>query len=57
MISSVGALNWGATEVMNTNYVADLLGTGNVGLAYIAFGAAGAIALLEQFDVVDVTGD
>lgn len=57
IVASLGALNWGATEVMSANFAVDLLGTGNVGIAYMLFGLAGAISLLEQFDVVDVVGE
>lgn len=51
--ASLGSANYGATELLGTNYAADLLGT-NVGLAYIAVGAAGVVLLTDEFGVTEV---
>ncbi|SEK86742.1 MULTISPECIES: hypothetical protein [Haloferax] len=51
--AGVGAANWGAQELLSTNFLADLLGT-NVGLGYIAVGAAGVVVITERLGVTEV---
>lgn len=57
IVAEIGAVNWGVKEVFNTNLVTELLGTGNEGAVYVAVGAAGAVALAEKFELVDVLGE
>ena len=51
--AAVGSINYGATELLGTNYMADLLGS-NVGLGYIAVGAAGVVVITEHLGVTEV---
>lgn len=55
-LAGIGALNWGLDSAGNFNLVTELLGSGNAEIAYLAFGAAGAVALLERFEVTDLYG-
>ena len=57
ILAELGALNWGLQEAFNYNLVTELLGSGSAGLAYMAIGVAGAVALGEKFELVDITGD
>lgn len=54
IIAEIGALNWGLQEAFNFNIVTELLGSGSAGLVYVLIGLAGAIALADDFDIVDL---
>jgi len=54
LTSGIGALNWGLQEAFSFNVVTELLGTGNAGIVYIAIGVAGALALADDFDVIEL---
>ena len=55
LIADIGALNWGLQEVADVNLVTELIGSGNAGIVYIVVGVAGALALADTFDVLDLT--
>lgn len=56
LIAEIGAVNWGLVEAFNTNLVTELLGSGNEGIVYLVIGVAGAAALADKFDVIDLDG-
>jgi len=45
IVTSIGAINWGATEALGTNLVTDTLGlaASEANLAYLAIGIAGIV--------------
>lgn len=53
ILAHIGAVNWGLQETADINLATELLGTGNAGIAYVAIGLAGLVALTELFEVTD----
>jgi|GEM_PF-6374543 len=56
LIAHIGAVNWGLQETADINLAVELLGTGNVGIAYMVIGIAGVLSLTEWFDITDFFG-
>ncbi|QDX39846.1 hypothetical protein [Salarchaeum sp. JOR-1] len=56
-LSGLGAANVGVTELTGTNYIADLVGTGNMELAALAFGAGGVALVAQKLGVAEVWED
>lgn len=53
LVSAIGALNWGLVEATGTDLLVEIGLTGsNLGLAYLAIGAAGAVALVDLLDII-----
>lgn len=52
VVSSVGALNWGAMELLDTNLITDTLGlgTGTAGMIYIVVAVAGLLSLYHFYE-------
>lgn len=51
--TSVGAINWGLMEAAQINLIADYV-PDLAGPLYLAIGAAGAIALANQLELVEL---
>jgi uncharacterized membrane protein YuzA (DUF378 family) len=51
--TAVGAINWGLQEAFSVNLLADYVPE-FAGLGYLVLGAAGAIVLSEQLELVEV---
>jgi len=57
LVAGLGALNWGLKEAMDTDLLVEIGLTGsNLGLAYLAVGAAGAIVLVDLLTIISEEG-
>jgi len=53
LVAGAGALNWGLVEAIDTNLLVEIgLSSANLGYAYLAIGAAGAVVLVDMLELV-----
>lgn len=57
LTAGLGSLNWGLVEAIDTNLLVEAgLQGANLGYAYLAIGAAGAIVLVDLLDIIADNG-